>query len=261
MILRWLAVILLGSTASLAWAQPPGDETAKPEPLPEIPKLSEKSELKELTKDKTLFLELTPAADGKKKPARVLFAAEVCLRAGPLEVFCTKKGTKEHESIVRIDMDARFLHAGLLALGAKPGNTVQWVDPKTEEPKYKPASGTTIKVSVHYRRDGKLHTHPAQEWIQDRKANKAMTHEWVFAGSRSLKNPERPNDPEYYMANNGEVISISNFVDSMLDLPIEIGSNNDDLFFMANTEKIPPLLSKVWVILEPKADAKKDEKK
>ena len=73
----------------------------------------------------------------------------------------------------------------------------------------------------------------------------------VFAGSRFLKNPDKPTDPEYYTANNGEVISISNFVDSMLEVPVEVSRDNADLSFDAMTEKIPPLLSKVWVILEP----------
>lgn len=222
------------------------------EKLPAAPKSSDKAEHKALNPEKSLVLEVAPGADGKPKPVRVLFAAEVCLSRGPLEVFCTKKGTKEHESIVRIDFDAKFLHAALLAAGAKPGKPVQWVDPKTEKPDYKPATGQVIDVTVHYTLRGKTFTHPAQEWIKDAKGKTAMKHEWVFAGSRFFKNPEMPNAPEYYMANNGEVISISNFADAMLDLPVEISSSNDDLFFQCNDEKIPPLLSKVWVILTPK---------
>jgi hypothetical protein len=230
------------------------------EKLPAAPKSTEKAEHKPLNKEKTLLLE-TITVDGKPKPVRVLFAAEVCLSKGPLEVFCTKKGTKEHESIVRIDFDARFLHAALLATGAKVGKPVQWVDPKTEKADYKPASGQVINVDVHYTLKGKTHTHAAQEWIKDGKGKTAMKHQWVFAGSRSVKNPEKPEAPEYYMANNGEVISISNFVDAMLDLPVEISSSNDDLFFMVNEEKVPPLLSKVWVILTPKAEEKAPAKK
>jgi hypothetical protein len=240
-------------TLSLLLAQQP-ELPPDAEKLPPIPKSVEKAEHKALNPEKTLFLELVPDATGKMKPVRVLFAAEICLSKGPLEVFCTKKGTKEHESIVRIDFDAKFLHAALLAAGAKQGKPVQWVDPKTEKPDYKPASGQVIDVTVHYTLKGKTLTHAAQEWIKDAKGKAALKHQWVFAGSRFVKNPDRPNDPEYYMANNGEVISISNFSDSMLDLPVEVTSSNDDLFFMIQEEKIPPLLSKVWVILTPKAD-------
>lgn len=238
-------------TLSLLLAQPP-ELPKDAEKLPPAPKSAEKAEHKALNPEKSLFLEVAPDKDGKPKPVRVLFAAEVCLSKGPLEVFCTKRGTKEHESIVRIDFDAKYIHAALLAVGAKPGKPVQWVDPKTEKPDYKPASGQVIDVTVHYTLKGKTYTHAAQEWIKDAKGKIAMKHEWVFAGSRFFKNPDRPNDPDYYTANNGEVISISNFGDSMLDLPVEVSSSNDDLFFLCNEEKIPPLLSKVWVILTPK---------
>jgi hypothetical protein len=222
------------------------DKTADAEPLPEPPKVTAKSELKALNKEKTLYLEIPES--GEK---RILFAAEVCLREGVLEVLVCKKQTKEHEAILRTEIDARFLHAGLLATGAKNGKPVQWVNPKTEEPEYKPASGQTIKVSVHYTKGGKAFTHPAQEWIVDKKTRKPMAHEWVFAGSRFVKNPDRPDDPEYYLANNGEVIAISNFVDSMLDLPVQVSVDADQLHFEAIPKKIPPLGSKVWVILEP----------
>lgn len=237
-----------------AAADPAPEQLGKDaEPLPEPPKAGPKSELKPLNAEKTLLLELAPdpADPAKKKAVRVLIAAEVCMRQGPLEVLMCKKNTKEHEAIVRADLDARFVHAALIAAGGKPGSPVQFINPKTDEPEYKPATGTRTLVTVHYRKGGKLHTHPAQEWVIDRKTMKPMAHQWVFAGSRFLKNPDRPNDPDYYAANNGEVIAISNFVDSMLDLPVEVSRDNAELAFSARTERIPPLLSKVWVILEP----------
>jgi len=237
--------------------QPGEPETPmlKSEPLPELPKADAKSVVKELNKEKTLFIETMP---GDKK--RILLVAEVCLRQGLLEVLMCKKNTKEHEAILRSDIDARYIHASLVAIGAEKGNPVQFVNPKTNELEYKAASGQTIKVSVCYTRDGKVYTHPAQEWILDKVTKKPMKHEWVFAGSRFVKNPDRPDEPPYYCANNGEVIAISNFSDSMLDLPVKIGHENDDLFFDAETKKIPPLLSKVWVILEPVAKEAKPKK-
>ncbi|OWK45069.1 YdjY domain-containing protein [Fimbriiglobus ruber] len=229
----------------------PGVAGKDAEPLPNLPKIDAKSQIKSLLPDDTLYLETTP--NGTK---RLLVVSEVCLREGPLEVFLCKKNTKEHEAIVRTAVDPRFIHAALVAIGAKPGSPVQFVNQKTDEPEYKPATGAKINVTVHYRRDGQLRTHPAQEWIRDQKTKKPMAHQWVFAGSRFVKNPDRPNDPPFYTANNGEVIAISNFVDSMLDLPVEVSRDNADLTFDAMTDKIPPLLSKVWVILEPAAEKK-----
>ena len=220
-----------------------------PEPLPEPPKLDAKNEHKALLPDKSLLLETTTAADGKPKPVRLLFAAEVCLRRGPLEVLLCRKNTKEHEAVLRTSVDAKLIHAALIALGAKPGAPAQFFDPKTEKEDYKPASGETIEVSVHYKQRGKPITQPAQDWIRDSKTKKPMEHRWVFAGSRFLKDPEQPDKPAYYAANNGEIIGISNFVDSMLDIPVNVSRDDDSLAFVARTEAIPPVFTKVWLIL------------
>lgn len=236
-----------------AKAAAPGEQPeAKPEPLPDVPVADPKSKLTALNKEKTLYIEKTPAGE-----SRVLFTSEVCLREGLLEVFLCKKNTKEHEAILRTDIDARFLHAALVAAGTTVGKPVQFLNSKTGEPEYKPASGQKVRVLLHYTLNGKLQTHPAQEWIFDKKTKKPMAHDWVFAGGRFIKNPDRPNDPDYYSANNGEVICISNFVDSMLDLPVEVSREAADLQFDALPLKIPPLKSQVWVILEPMAEKKK----
>jgi hypothetical protein len=53
------------------------------------------------------------------------------------------------------------------------------------------------------------------------------------------------------------VICISNFDSAMLDVPFLSTKDNDDLFFQANTESIPPLETPVTVILEPVRAKKK----
>ena len=181
---------------------------------------------------------------------RVLLVAEVCLREGVLEVLLCKKNTKEHEAILRTDVDARFIHAALVAAGARPGSPVRFLNPQTDEPDYRPASGSRINVHVHYRRADRPFTHPAQDWIIDLKTKKPMAHHWVFAGSRFLKDPDNPTAQPYYAANNGEVISLSNFVDSMLDVPVASSREEVNLLYRTNTEKIPPRMSGVYVILE-----------
>ncbi len=227
--------------------QPQQSGNTLPDTWPDSPSVVADAKLTALNKEKTLYLETLPS--GKK---RLHFKSEVCLREGVyLEVLLCKTNTKEHEAILRTSLDAKLLHAGLIATGAKPGNTVHFVNPKTEEPEYKPASGTKIRVLVQYKLNNQLHTHPAQEWITDRTTKRIMAHEWVFAGSRFAKFPDRPDDPEYYCANNGEVIAVSNFVDSMLDLPVEVSSAAEELVFEAVYKKVPEAGSPVWVILEP----------
>jgi len=231
---------------------PDPDPRAKDaEPLPAYPKADPNAKVVPLNADKTFFMEVLP--DGGR---RVVFVAEVCLREGALEVFLCKKGTKEHEAVLRVDLDAKLIHAALEAAGAKAGGPAQFVNPKTNEPDFKPATGTTIKVTVHYRKGGKLHTHPAREWVWNSKVKQAITADWVFAGSRLLTDPDQPARPPFYGANSGEVISVSNFPYSMLDLPVEITKDDASLNYEAKTDRIPPLFSKVWVILEPVAAKK-----
>jgi hypothetical protein len=220
----------------------------KPEPLPEYPKLHPQNTLTALNPEKTLFAEIA-VVDGKKKVIRVGLVCEVCLREGPLEVFLCKKGTKEHEAIVRIDADAQFIHAALEAAGAKPGKPTQFVNPTTEQAEYKPASGDKITVLVHYRHRGQTRTHPAQEWIWDRNKKMALPFDWVFAGSVTIVDPDTGR--KFYGANSGDIISISNFPYSLLEIPAEISKDDANLTYEARTTHIPPLWSKVWVILQP----------
>ncbi|VTU01346.1 Uncharacterized protein OS=Singulisphaera acidiphila (strain ATCC BAA-1392 / DSM 18658 / VKM B-2454 / MOB10) GN=Sinac_5119 PE=4 SV=1 [Gemmataceae bacterium] len=226
------------SPVSQAAAEP------KEEPLPPAPKSDPMSKHIEAPNLKGVIMEVRP-----DKTRRVMIATEVCLREGPLEVFLCKKGTKEHEAILRSDVDAQKLHELLLLTGAEAGKPTQFIDAKTETPAYKPATGTKMKVSVHYTKDGKTHTHAAQEWVWDLKKKAPMPHGWVFAGSMIITDPD--NGKKFYGANSGDIISISNFPFSMLEIPVEISKDEAQLTYEAKTEKIPAIGSKVWLILEP----------
>lgn len=188
------------------------------------------------------------------KKRRVLVDAEVCLREGMLEQMLCRKQTKEHEAILSADVDARQIHAALIAAGAEAGSPVRFV------PKFRPPSGTTIKVSVQYKDKDKLVTVPAQSWIKNAKSNKPLQSDWVFAGSRLVTNPLDPDGKKHYLANDGDVICVSNFETALLDLPLNSPKDDADRVFVANTERIPPLETKVVVILEPVIGAKKGKK-
>src|SRR5260370_36544956 len=95
----------------------------------------DKAEVKRTETGKNVFLE----TEGQQR--RVVVKAYVCLREGQLEGLLCRKFTKEHECILAADADARHIHTALLAARGEPGSPVQF------EPKFKPASGSTIKVS------------------------------------------------------------------------------------------------------------------
>jgi hypothetical protein len=185
---------------------------------------------------------------------RVLVAAYVCLREGQLEEFLCRRFTKEHESILAADIDARDVHQALILTGVEPGSPAEF------EPVFKPARGPRIKVTVEYQKDGKTITAPAQEWLREIEKKKPMTADWVFAGSKLVPNPLEPDKPPTYLANSGDVISVSNFDCSLLDLAVRSSAENANLSYEAFTERIPVLETKVQVILEPVA-AEKAKKK
>jgi hypothetical protein len=186
---------------------------------------------------RNIYLEV----DGDRR--RVLVNAYVCMRKGQLEQLMCRKDTKEHESILVADIDARQLHLALLAAGATPGKPVQF------EPMYVPASGQRIRVLL--RPDKAEQAVPAQQWVRNIKSRKDLAHDWVFAGSRLYPHPEDPDKPPYYLANDGDVICVSNFESALLDLPIASPTDDAALAFEPHTERVPPKNTKVLVILEP----------
>ena len=175
---------------------------------------------------------------------RVVVVSSVVLREGQLEGLLCRKNTKEHEYILAADADARKIHAALLVAGAKPGA------PVTFQPKFAPACGTAIKIRLKYVQDGKTMTLPAQEWIRDVKTKKDLDSDWVFAGSKLIPDPEDSTKPPYYLANQGDVICVCNMDDAMLDLPIPSPKALADRNYEANTDRIPPLDTKVEIIFE-----------
>jgi hypothetical protein len=175
---------------------------------------------------------------------RVVVEAYVCLREGALEQFLTRKGTKEHEAILAADVDAREIHVALIAAGAEEGKPVQF------QPKYKPATGSVIKINVAYEDNGKQVEVPARTWIRDHKG-KDLDHDWVFGGSMLFNDPLDKDKKPFYAANDGDVICVSNFDTAMLDLPIQSSQSGDELVYEAHTQRIPKLGTPVLVILEP----------
>jgi hypothetical protein len=174
----------------------------------------------------------------------VLVDGQVSLRRGMLEMFACTRNTKEHEAVVSANTQAFLVHAALLRLGAEPGHPAQFV------PDFKPPEGTEIDVSVEWLDpQGKLQTAKAQEWVRDMKTGKAMTYPWVFAGSRFWTDEE--TGKQYYQAEGGDFICVSNFGTAALDIPVESSQSNESLEFEALTEHIPPLGTPVRLVLKP----------
>lgn len=196
------------------------------------------AEVQKVAVGKNIYLEIED-----KRPVRVVVEAKVCLRDGMLEHLLTRRARKEHESILVADIAPRVLDAALRLAGATSGQPVVFY------PREIPPTGTAIRISLAYRDElGTMQQIPAQRWIRHHETRKDLHTDWVFAGSRLIPHFEQPNE-SYFLADDGDVICVSNFEAALLDLPFL--SSNHDNEFEAHTERIPPLDTPVLVILEP----------
>jgi hypothetical protein len=120
---------------------------------PAPPSAGPSGKLVPLNKQETVLLD----AEGK----RLVLKGEVCLREGLLEMLACLKQTKEHESILSVATKAQTVHAGLLALGAEPGEGVRFI------PEFRPPTGQKIDIVLTWKdEEGKLHRAPAQSWVR-----------------------------------------------------------------------------------------------
>jgi len=175
---------------------------------------------------------------------RVYVDGYVTLRRGPLEMFACPVGTKEHESIVAALAKSSEVHAALLAIGATPGTPVRF------RPEFAPPTGQVIRIWVcWYDQDGKYQAVDARQWIMENETQEAMEAEWVFAGSGFWEDPE--DNREYYRADSGDMICVSNFSTAMLDVTISSSADADLLRFAPFTPRIPPRETPVRLVLVP----------
>jgi len=237
----WVVLVLLAGLTAGCFPESAPEPQQEEKPAPPPPDAT-KTVRKEIARN--IVLEI----HGAKR--RVFVEGSICLQRGMLELLMTRKDTKEHEAVITADIDAHKLHFALILAGAKEGSPVQFV------PKYVHATGQTIKITVEYMEKGQKKSIDGKQWVRNSANKQPLTHDWVFAGSRLVKNPLDPNKL-IYLANDGDLVCVSNFDSALLDLPIKSSKDAADLVWEANTEKIPEVGTKVTVIFEPVPEKKK----
>ena len=177
-----------------------------------------------------------------------MLRAQVVKRDGFLEHLLCLRNTKEHEAILATDAVPRLIHAGLILTGADPGHPVRY------RPEFQPAEGPPIAVTVEWIEDGKTRTGRRPDLGPGGRVGQA-------AGRSAGSSPaaceiERPGlDQPLYAADGGDLITVSNFPEAILDLPIASTADDAALNYVANTPLIPPLGTFVTLHLAPARDA------
>lgn len=219
----WRIVAVVG----LAWAGPFSVAADEPE-------ADRHPELKRLSPVDDVWIDVTAK--------RVVVGGIICLDKGPIEYFACPRDTKDYESLVAVRSSARLVHTALLAIGLQPGSPVSF------DPDYAAATGPVVNVQMRWKDEaGGTRIATAQEWVRDTRSGNAMKEQWVFAGSSFWTDPVDGKD--YYQADGGDLICLSNFPTAMLDLPIPSTQSNEALLFEAFEGRVPPVGTEVELLL------------
>ncbi|MEX0671432.1 MAG: YdjY domain-containing protein [Pirellulales bacterium] len=223
------------SSARPTWADTPAvEEPAQSPPAQEPARPDRHPQLKRLSPKEDVWIDVVNK--------RVVIGAKVVLDKGPIEVFACPEHSKEHEAVVATHSTARLVHTALLAIGLEPGRPVSF------DPEYAAAQGPIVRITMRWKDDtGKVRESQAQEWIRDTTTQKPLQADWVFAGSSFWRDPSDGTD--YYQADGGDLICVSNFPTATLDLPIESSQSNEALLFESFPGRVPPKGTEVEMIL------------
>lgn len=182
------------------------------------------------------------------KGRRLVMRAKVVLREGPLEHLLCLTGTKEHEAILATSASPRLIHAGLLLTGAEPGHPVRFL------PEFQPPAGTAVAIDLEWTEGGEIRRADARDWVLDERKKVPLAADWVFAGSELVDDPATKQ--KYYLADDGDLITVANFASAILDLPLSSSADDSGRSFVARTERIPPRGTAVTMYFHPRTRAK-----
>ncbi len=199
---------------------------------------------------------ITPDAEWKRlgeslwfdpKTKKLIVEAKVVLRQGPLEHLLCLRRTKEHEAILSTPAVPKQIHAGLLLTGAEPGHPVRFL------PKFEPPNGASVAIELRWRDKSGTHSADARSWIKDDRAKPEgiLKTDWVFVGSMLYVDPITKQT--VYAADEGDLITVANFANAILDLPFASSASDADRTFEAFTDHIPPVGTVVQMVMSPRA--------
>jgi biopolymer transport protein ExbD len=190
------------------------------------------------------------------KNRKITLQTVVCLTEGQLELLVCKAQSKEHESILNTRATPSDLHAALLAMGLTAGVPARGVlTPDRTSMVFLPPQGAELTVRLQWKdAKGNVKEADASDWIEIANAKKGapLPKNWVFVGS------DITGAGTYWADDDGDIISVSNFGASVIDVPFESTNKNDEgLLYRAKKGAIPPVGTAVDVILSPVPGAEK----
>ncbi len=167
---------------------------------------------------------------------------------GPIELLACLESGKVHESILIVDIEPKDLQVALLLLGLRPGrNPAHEIPEDSPEARRKPGSKVLLFVEWDMP-EGPESAEPVRRRVRAEKLlwnvqtdRPAVDAEWVFLGSRVWQG-------QFGAELDGSIITT--YHDSLAILELALPTVNDDVYYVANKELVPPAGTPVTVAVE-----------
>jgi hypothetical protein len=186
-------------------------------------------------------VEFTPGVRIDWTKVQVELAGRVVLREGLLELLACSPGTREHESIVRVNARPLHIFQALGLIGLEPGRPVTYEEAGD---RWLPAAGAVLVIEVRYAAAGRGRTVNIWDWVKDARTNQAPPRrDWLFCGSRFF--PEGPFGADA----DGTVICVVDFDTALIGLAEPHSADNAALWLAANPDRIPPEGTKCTLLI------------
>ena len=199
-----------------------------------------------------LDMKLVKGLSINQDTGEVLVRGQVAIRQGFLEQLVCFKGTREHESLVVVNVAASNIHAALLAVGASAGHPGIWSRDKNtvNDLKLQPPAGDLVSVQVECVLDGVTRRCDLGQWIEDARHLETFNSSFVFAGSHF--EPDGRGGQRYTADVTGSIVGLVTFGDELVAYAKVIPDQADIATpnWQANTARIPPEGSDVVLILK-----------
>ncbi|MBM4110506.1 MAG: hypothetical protein FJ254_03985 [Phycisphaerae bacterium] len=170
----------------------------------------------------------------------------VALREGWLEQAVCQVGTRDHESLVTVEMPPSSIHAALLLAGLVPGRPGHWRIRTDGSLELVPPTGEAVAIEVEWvDASGVSQRAPIAEWIMIDGA--AAARSFVFAGSVVRDRAATP----YAADQSGSVVGLVTFGDEPV-ASVEVVPDQAEIAepsMKAWTERMPPEGTSVTLVI------------
>jgi hypothetical protein len=149
------------------------------------------------------------------KDRTIICPGEINMDDGAIEYLAVSPGGKTHESLLRIDIRPLHLQLALLMLNLEPKNVL------VEQGDKKIPQGDPVELRIRWKdRDGQVRDLRAEELVSDGTPERPMPrHDWVFTGSRILKQGFQADLEK-------SLVAVWHDPAAILDNPLPGGGNN-----------------------------------